>query len=274
MAEMGTRCSLRILKSRSAGMYVDAGELGEILLPGNETSGLRVGDDVEVFLYFDSGDRPIATRKSPIAMPGEFALLTVVANNDYGAFLDWGLPKELMVPFREQTKQMIVGRHYVVRIYTDEKSGRIAASQRISRYVKTAAAIYRDGDQVQALLWGKTDLGYKAIIDGKYNGLIFENQVFKKLNYGDVLTAYVTETRSDGKLSVNLEPPGRKKILNLADRILEILQESKRLDLTDDSPAMVVQKKLGVSKKAYKQAIGQLFRQKKIMIMPDHIALV
>lgn len=274
MASLGERCTLRIVKSRNVGFYLDAGELGEVLLPGTEfTSELHVGADVDVFLYLDSADRPIATRKMPIAMPGAIALLTCSATNDTGAFLDWGLPKELLVPYREQNKAMIPGRHYVVKILLDEKSGRFIGSQRIARHLQSAAAIYRDGDAVQGLLWGKTDLGYKVVVDGKYNGLLFANEVFQKLEYGQVITAYVRETRSDGKLDITLTPQGRKKISPLAQQLLEKLQAAGELPLHDNSPAEEIKSLLQMSKKSFKQVIGQLYKQKKIIIEKDRIVL-
>ena len=274
MANLGEWCSLRIIKSRSAGMYLDAGDLGEILLPGNElTPDLHVGADVEVFLHLDSADRLIATRKKPLAMPGDIALLTCTANNDVGAFLDWGLPKELLVPYREQTKPMIPGRHYIVKILIDEKSGRFIGSQRITRALISAAARYRDGDAVTALLWGKTELGYKAVVDGKYNGLFFSNQVFQKLEYGQTVTAYVTETRSDGKLDLSLTPVGRKKISPLATQFMEKLQLTGTLMLSDKSPAATIKSQLNMSKKTFKQVVGQLYKQKKILIHEDRITL-
>ena len=274
MASIGERCTLRIVKSRNAGFYLDAGDLGDVLLPGTEfTSELHVGVDVEVFLYLDSADRPIATRKMPLAMPGDIALLTCSATNDIGSFLDWGLPKELLVPYREQSKAMIPGRHYVVKILIDEKNGRFFGSQRIARHLRSAATIYRDGDAVQGLLWGKTDLGYKVIVDGKYNGLLFANEVFQTLNYGQKITAYVRETRNDGKLDLTLTPQGRQKISPLAQQLLEKLQVAGSLPLHDNSPAEEIKAQLQMSKKSFKQVIGQLYKQKKIIIEPDRITL-
>lgn len=274
MASIGEHCTLRIVKSRNAGFYLDAGDLGEVLLPGTElTSDLHVGVDVEVFLYLDSADRPIATRKMPLAMPGDIALLTCSATNDIGSFLDWGLPKELLVPYREQSKAMIPGRHYVVKILIDEKNGRFFGSQRIARHLRSAAAIYRDGDAVQGLLWGKTDLGYKVIVDSKYNGLLFANEVFQTLNYGQKITAYVRETRNDGKLDLTLTPLGRQKISPLAQQLLEKLQIAGSLSLHDNSPAEEIKAQLQMSKKSFKQVIGQLYKQKKIIIEPDRITL-
>lgn len=274
MASLGERCTLRIVKSRNVGFYLDADELGEVLLPGTEfTPELHVGVDVEVFLYLDSSDRPVATRKMPLAMPGDIALLTCSAANDTGAFLDWGLPKELLVPYREQNKAMIPGRHYVVKILLDEKSGRFVGSQRIARHLTSAAAIYRDGDAVQGLLWGKTDLGYKVVVGGRYNGLLFANEVFQKLDYGQTITAYVRETRSDGKLDLTVTPQGRKKISPLAQQLLEKLQAVGELPLHDNSPAEDIKAQLQMSKKSFKQVIGQLYKQQKIVIEPTRIVL-
>lgn len=275
MATLGERCTLPIVKSRNAGFYLDAGELGEVLLPGTEyTSELHVGAEVEVFLYLDSADRPIATRKMPLAQPGDIALLTCTAANDTGAFVDWGLPKELLVPYREQSKPMIPGRHYVVKVLLDEKSGRFIGSQRISRHLRTAAAIYRDGDTVQGILWGKTDLGYKVAVAGKYNGLLFANEVYQPLAFGQTITAYVRETRADGKLDLTLGPQGRKKISPLAQQLLEALQPTGELPLHDNSPAEEIKARLHMSKKSFKQVIGQLYKEKKIRIDPDRIVLL
>ncbi|MFY7818788.1 MAG: S1 RNA-binding domain-containing protein [Akkermansiaceae bacterium] len=274
MASIGDYGKLRIVKSRSSGFYLDAGDLGEILLPGAETSDdLHVGADVEVFLYLDSQNRPIATRRKPLAMPGSIALLTCSASNDIGAFLDWGLPKELLVPYREQSKPMIPGRHYVVKILVDEKSGRLIGSQRIARHLRSAAARYREGDAVKGLLWGKTEMGYKVVVDGEFSGLLYANEVFQPLHYGQTIQAYVRETRQDGKLDLVLTPDGRKKISPLAQRLMDQLLREKEIMLHDGSPADEITAQLHMSKKTFKQVIGQLYRQKKIVILADRIQL-
>ena len=275
MAHLGERASLTILREQSFGLFLDAGdELGEVLLPRREMPmKWQIGGEVEVFLYLDSEDRPVATMKHPKVMPGGFAYLECLQLTGVGAFLDWGLPKELLVPYREQTKPMIPGRHYIVKILIDEKSGRFIGSQRITRALISAAARFRDGDAVTALLWGKTELGYKAVVDGKYNGLFFSNQVFQKLEYGQTVTAYVTETRSDGKLDLSLTPVGRKKISPLATQFMEKLQLTGTLMLSDKSPAVTIKNQLNMSKKTFKQVVGQLYKQKKILIHEDRIML-
>ncbi|MFM2171639.1 MAG: hypothetical protein RI957_1868 [Verrucomicrobiota bacterium] len=274
MASLGERVTLRIVKARSSGLYLDAGELGEVLLPGSEVAAdLHVGADVEVFLYLDSSDRPVATRRKPLAMPGTIALLTCTASNETGAFLDWGLPKELLVPYREQSKAMIPGRHYVVKILLDQKSGRFIGSQRIARHLQSAAARYRDGDAVTGLLWGKTDMGYKVAVDGQYNGLLYANEVYQPLSYGQSITAFVRETRKDGKLDLSLTPEGRKKISPKAQELMAKLQLSGEIMLHDGSPAEDIHEQLQMSKKTFKQVIGQLYKQQKIVILPDRIRL-
>lgn len=274
MALLGERVTLRIVKARSSGFYLDAGELGEVLLPGVEASSdLHVGADVVVFLYLDSADRPIATRRVPLAMPGSIALLTCMASNETGAFLDWGLPKELLVPYREQSKPMIPGRHYVVKILIDEKSGRFIGSQRIAKHLRSAAARYRDGEAVTGLLWGKTEMGYKVVVNGQFNGLLYANEVFEPLHYGQIITAYVRETRKDGKLDLTLTPEGRKKISPLSQQLMEKLRIQGEILLHDDSPADLIREQLHMSKKSFKQVIGQLYKQQKITILGDRIKL-
>lgn len=269
---MGTRALLRVVKWRSAGWYLDAAELGEVLLPGNEGGAeLAVGSEVEVFLYCDSGDRPIATRRIPIAMPGEIAKLRCVEVNDMGAFLDWGLPKQLLVPFSEQRQPFRVGHDYVVRVLLDETTGRFIASPRLARFMTSAAALFREGDVVQALLWGKSPLGYKAVVNGRFNGLIFANQAFRPLKYAEEVTAYVLAVRDDGKLDLSLEPQGRDRIDQAVAVLRQRLESEKTLPFGDDTPAEVVVKHLQMSKKTFKQAIGRLYRLQLIDVAPQQI---
>lgn len=272
MSLMGTRALLRVVKWRSAGWYLDAAELGEVLLPGNEGGAeLAVGSEVEVFLYCDSGDRPIATRRIPIAMPGEIAKLRCVEVNDMGAFLDWGLPKQLLVPFSEQRQPFRVGHDYVVRVLLDETTGRFIASPRLARFMTSAAALFREGDVVQALLWGKSPLGYKAVVNGRFNGLIFANQAFRPLKYAEEVTAYVLAVRDDGKLDLSLEPQGRDRIDQAVAVLRQRLESEKTLPFGDDTPAEVVVKHLQMSKKTFKQAIGRLYRLQLIDVAPQQI---
>lgn len=279
MAEIGTWARLKVLRDRSPGFFLDAGELGEILLPGREApEGTVPGDEIDVFLYHDSEDRPVATTTAPKAVVGEFAYLEVVALTQVGAFLNWGLPKDLLVPFREQkTKVPIeVGRSYVVRIARDEETGRIIASTRLARYLNLEPATYRPGDEVDLIIYGLTDLGTKAIVNCRHTGLLFASETFRRLFVGERTRGYVVQVREeDGKIDLSLYPPGRDRIEALAEEIIFELETHRGfLGLHDKSPAERISATFGVSKKAFKQATGQLFRQRRITLEVDGIRLV
>jgi predicted RNA-binding protein (virulence factor B family) len=276
MAKLGERAELTILREKPLGLFLDAGsELGEVLLPKREMpERWEIGGRVEVFLYCDSEDRPVATMKRPKAMPGEFAYLEVSELTGVGAFLDWGLPKDLLLPFGEQRERVEVGRSYVVRVTMDEISGRIIASRRLSRYLSHKEVCYREGEEVALLLFGKTDLGYKAIVNGVHEGLLFANQVFRRLRAGERTAGYVTQVRADGKLDLSLYPPGRGTVDALEARIVGELEcRGGFWELCDRSPAEAIYDALGVSKKAFKQATGALYRKRRIVIGADGIRL-
>ncbi len=277
MANIGERATLTVLREGGPGLFLDAGgDLGEILLPRNETLGeCRVGDEVDVFIYCDSEDRPIATMKTPKAMPGEFACLECVAVTAIGSFLDWGLLKDLFIPFREQKNRLEVGRSYVVYIYVDPDSDRIVATRRLNRHLSTEAPHYLTGQEVDLMVYAKTDLGYKALINRQHTGVLFSNQVFRKLAPGAELKGYIAQVRRDGKIDLTLEPTGRKRIDNLEERILaELEQRGGHWELCDSSSPEAIKNALGVSKKSFKQATGALFRKRLITIGKDGIRLV
>lgn len=276
MALIGERAKLKALREQPFGIFLDGGDLGEILLPRREMPRKwQVGEEIDVFLYRDSEDRPVATLKEPLVKPGEFAYLEVVAITNVGAFLNWGLPKDLLVPFREQKDRLEIGRSYVVRCYIDEETGRIVASRRLPRYLDQTPAPYRAGDAVDLLLYGKTELGYKAIVNGQHTGLLFANQVFRRLRAGERTKGYVVSVRDDGKLDLSLEPPGRGRISELETRILdEIRSRGGWWALSDDAPAAEIHAALGVSKRAFKEASGALFRKRVIRIEPDGMRLL
>lgn len=280
MANIGERAKLPILRETKSGLYLDSEcELGELLLPGRDIPGSakdwKVGDTLEVFIYCDSQDRPIATTKMPLAMPGEFAYLECVSTTGFGAFLDWGLPKDLFIPLREQGQRLEVGKSYVVYIYVDLESDRIVASSRISRCLRKDRPRFHAGEEVDLLLYSKTDLGYKAIINGEYSGVIFENEVFRRLRAGEKTKGYIKQVRDDDKIDLSLDPPGRKRIDNLEDRIeAELVRRGGHWELCDKSSPEAIKAALGVSKKAFKQATGALFRKRKITIGKDGIRQV
>jgi len=274
MANIGERTSLPFLREESAGSILDGGELGELLLPIPD----RLTDSremVDVFIYKDTDDQPIATEKHPLVMPGNFGVLKLISSNNTGAFLDWGLGKDLLLPFSEQRSLPRPGQPVVVYVYVDPKSNRLVASQRIARHFPIAAPPYREGDEVELLLFGKTEMGYKTIVDGKFSGLLFKNQVFEKLYYADKLKGYVTRIRNDYKLDVSLHAPGAAKVDDLEARLERELQMRGGFWALDDkTPAEEINAELGVSKKVFKRATGALFKKRKIRFESGGIRLI
>ncbi|MBK1882336.1 GntR family transcriptional regulator [Luteolibacter pohnpeiensis] len=276
MAHIGERATLTILREKNFGLFLDGGDLGEILLPRREMPvKWEIGGQVDVFLYNDSEDRPVATLKQPFAMPGQFARLKVVEVTDVGAFVDWGLPKDLMVPFREQKVRMVPGKFYIVRVYLDENTGRIAASTRLARYLDQTPPPWRGGEAVSLIPYGKTPLGYKAIIDHTHSGLLFANEVFQSLQPGEQLQGYIADVRPDGKIDLTLHAPGRQRVGNLEEQIFSELQARGGFwNISDSSSAQEINDELGVSKRTFKQAIGALFKKGQIVIEENGIRLV
>lgn len=275
MANIGERASLQILHEKTFGLFLDGGELGEILLPRREMPvRWNPGDFVDVFLYLDSEDRQVATLKAPKVMPGQFARLKCVAVTAVGAFLDWGLPKDLLVPFREQKVRMEIGKNYIVHVHLDEQTGRIIASTRIARHMDQTPHDFRLEQEVDLIIFGKTDLGYKAIINGTHSGLIFANDVFQDLQPGEAVKGYITALRPDGKINLSLHAAGRAKVDDLEGQILAELEARGGFwSLGDHSPADEINAELGVSKRTFKQATGALWKRGKIAIENNGIRL-
>jgi hypothetical protein len=275
MANIGERASLQILHEKTFGLFLDGGELGEILLPRREMPvRWNLGDFVDVFLYLDSEDRQVATLKAPKVMPGQFARLKCVAVTAVGAFLDWGLPKDLLVPFREQKVRMEIGKNYIVHVHLDEQTGRIIASTRIARHMDQTPHDFRLEQEVDLIIFGKTDLGYKAIINGTHSGLIFANDVFQDLQPGEAVKGYITALRPDGKINLSLHAAGRAKVDDLEGQILAELEARGGFwSLGDHSPADEINAELGVSKRTFKQATGALWKRGKIAIEKNGIRL-
>jgi predicted RNA-binding protein (virulence factor B family) len=276
MANIGERASLQILHEKSFGLFLDGGELGEILLPRREMpTEWAIGNFLNVFLYLDSEDRQVATLKTPKVMPGQFARLRCVAVTGVGAFLDWGLPKDLLVPFREQKIRMDIGKHYIVYVLIDEHTGRLIATTRIARHMDRTPPDFNLEQEVDLIIFGKTDLGYKAIMNGTHSGLIFANEVFQDLQPGEALKGYITALRPDGKINLSLHPAGRAKVDGLEGQILaELTARGGFWSLGDHSTAEEIHSELGVSKRTFKQATGALFRKQKISIQKNGIRLL
>lgn len=277
MAELGKTNQLIIVRDSDHGFFLDGGELGDILLPKKETpEGVEQGDEIEVFILRDSDDRLIATREKPIAEAGQFAALKVTAVHPrLGAFLDWGLPKELLLPFREQPKRVREGETAVVYIMVDEKSHRIVATGRTNRLLNRFHHTYKGGEQVSLIVQEKTPLGYTMIVDQAYRGLLHENRANRPIKVGDVLTGYIASVREQEKLDISLEPVGYERVPDLSDRILKMLNDSGgTISLGDKSSPDAIRNTFGTSKKAFKQAIGALYRQRKIELSGEQITLV
>lgn len=276
MAEIGKNNPLVILKESPQGLYLDGGELGEILLPkALVPDWASIGDTLAVFIYCDSEDRPIATTKKPLATVGQFASLEVLEiNRSIGAFLDWGLEKDLLLPFREQTKPLREGSRAVVYINLDPHNDRIVASARVRRFLSPYQARYEVGDAVDLIIFDETPLGYNAIIENAHMGLLYKSELSEPLEYGQQFTGYIKEMRPDGKIDLSRDPSGYRRVMPVSEDIFDALVEAGgHLPFNDKSPPEQIRTAFGVSKKAFKQALGSLYKQRRIRFEGDGIEL-
>ena len=273
--KLGDYNRLTIVKEVDFGMYLDGGDEGEILLPKRYVpENCKPGDELEVFLYLDQDERLIATTQHPLAKVGEFACLEVAWVNQYGAFLNWGLMKDLFCPFHEQKQRMEIGNRYVVAVFIDEESYRIAASAKVEHFFATDFPPYQPGEKVDLLVWQTTDLGFKVIIDHAYPGLVYRSQVFKSIRIGDSLQGYIMGVRPDGKIDVSLQPHGRQQTTDFAETLLQYLKDHDGFcELGDKSDAQDIKHRFEVSKKVYKKAIGDLYRRRLITLEDAGIRL-
>ena len=274
--ELGKFNQLEVVKQVDFGMYLDGGEEGEILLPTRYVpEDCKVGDWLNVFLYLDNEERLIATTLTPLVQVGEFACLEVSWVNQFGAFLNWGLMKDLFVPFSEQKMKMQVGNKYVIHAYIDDESFRIVASAKVDRYLSKEKAPYQPGEEVNILIWQKTDLGFKAIIENMYSGLLYDSEIFQTLHMGDTLKAYIKQVREDGKIDLILQKPGFEKVDDFSKTLYHyIADHGGRIGLNDKSPAEEIYDVFGVSKKTFKKAVGDLYKKRLILLHEDGIELV
>lgn len=273
--KLGKINTMKVLRKVDFGMYLEGGPTGDILLPKRYIpKGTKIGDELDVFIYLDQDERPIATTQKPLAMVGDFAYLRVAWTNEHGAFLDWGLMKDVFCPFREQKMRMEKDRSYIVHIHLDEDSYRIVASAKIEHFLYKEAPEYKKGDKVDILVWQKTDLGFKVIIDNKFQGLIYDDQVFRNLHTGDRAKAYISAIRPDGKIDVALQKEGREQTLDFAERLYEYLfKHDGYCPYTDKSAAEDIYAEFNVSKKVFKKAVGDLYKRRLITLAPDGIEL-
>lgn len=276
MLQIGKQNRLKIIKRTDFGLFLDGGKYGNILLPKRyATIEMNIGDELDVFIYLDSDDCIIATTLTPKAMVGECAFLEVKEVNNVGAFLDWGLPKDLLVPYGEQHKPMEVGRSYVVCIYQDEYTGRITASSRLNRHLEERASGLRAQQAVDLIICGRSDMGYKAVVNHTHLGLIFRDDAFRTLLYGEKVKGYIKAIRADRKIDLSLQKHARDTKEDLAEKILSDLQQKGGVSyLTDKSDPDAIYKAFNVSKGNYKNALSLLYKQRKILIEKDKITLV
>ncbi len=275
MAAIGRYNSMQVVKHTGFGLYLDGGADGEILLPKRyipKNTPTEVDDWLNVFVYLDSEDKLIATTDKPKVQVGEFASLKVVEINRVGLFLDWGLPKDLLLPHSEEKRPLQVGDYCVVYVYVDKRTRRITATARLDRYLDRTPPDYAIGEAVDLLVVEATELGFKAIINGQHWGLIHKNEAFKFLRPGMQERGFIKELRADGKISLSLQPVGSEALDALQAVILQKLEEGQGvLALSDKSPAEEIARQFGVSKGNFKKAIGGLYKQGRIVIHLDRI---
>ena len=278
MALVGRYNSLQVVKHTDFGLYLDGGADGEILLPNRYIPKDIPSEDedwLNVFVYLDSEDKLLATTEKPKVQVGEFASLKVVEINSIGVFLDWGLPKDLLLPYSEEKRQMSAGEYCVVHVYLDKRTRRITATARLDRYLDKLPPSYSVGQPVNLLVAEETDMGFKAIIENKHWGLIHKNEVFKFLRSGKQEKGYIKEIRSDGKIALSLQPVGAQAASSLNSTIVDKLRANAgSLAVSDKSDPQVISDLFGVSKGNFKKAIGALYKEGRIVIHADRIELI
>jgi predicted RNA-binding protein (virulence factor B family) len=275
MIQIGKSYPLEVVKEVSFGVYLNAHELGQILLPKKFVpKGSAIGDSIDVFIYLDSEDIVIATTQKPLVQVGEFAYLKAVATSSYGAFLDWGLDKDLLLPFGEQHREIEVGRSYLVYVYANQADERIVASAKVDKFLDKTEPNYQVGEEVEIYIGGSTDLGFKAIINHQHWGVLFQNEVFQRLSFGQKINAFIKQVRPDGKIDLILQEGAQQSFDKHSETIINKLHRAGGfLPLTDKTDAEIIYEQLGMSKKAFKRAIGGLFKAGQLSIDNDGLRL-
>jgi len=276
MIQLGNYNTLQVLRSTSVGLFLGDDEGTEILLPNKYVpEDFKIDMDMEVFCYLDNNERPVATTLKPLIIRNGFAFLEVAEVGEFGAFMDWGVEKHLLVPFKEQTVRMEEGRKYVVHCYLDEKTFRLTGSSKVDKFLSNVEVAYEVNDEVDLLVYRRTPLGWEVIVDERHKGLIFESDVFRPISIGDAFKGYIKNVREDKKIDLSLQPIGAKMLEPTAKMIYDKLVESDGfLPLHDKSSPEEIQQVLRMSKKAFKKGIGILYRQRKINLQEDGIHLL
>jgi predicted RNA-binding protein (virulence factor B family) len=264
MAKIGRINTLTVKRKRDYGVHLDGGASGDILLMKRHVpEKCQPGDELEVFVYADGPARLRATTQKPYATVGRFAKLRVAANTSSGAFLDWGLQKDLLVPKREQQGRMEKGKSYVVFVFLDEKTNRITASAKLDKFLDQQPPEYSENEEVDLIIYAKTDLGYKVVVNNSHGGMVYKNEVFQELTIGQQLKGYIKKIRGDGKIDISLQQPGFQKIDAVSRAILKTIKDhGGRIAVTDKSPPEDIYSLFRVSKKTFKKAIGVLYKKR------------
>ncbi|MBB77737.1 MAG: GntR family transcriptional regulator [Crocinitomicaceae bacterium] len=272
--KVGEYNNLTILRFTSVGAYLSDNQGNEVLLPNKYLDDtMYINEKINVFVYRDSEDRIVATTEDPFIKMNGFAYLRTTSITNFGAFVDWGLEKELMIPFKEQNLKLEVGRFYLTYLFLDEKTDRVVGSTRINKYLRKCTDQLKPEMKVDLLICENTDLGVKTIVNNKYGGLIFRNDISKEIKRGDIIKGYVSNIRKDGKIDIRLNMSGYEKIKPTAEKILDLLKKNKTINLTDKSSPEDIREILGISKKTFKQAIGNLYKRRLIKLNKTNISI-
>lgn len=276
MAEIGNYNTLDVIRETENGVYLDGGEHGEILMPRKYVdAGTKERGTADVFVYTDSEDRLVATTEKPFAKVGEFAHLKVKATGKFGAFLDWGLTKDLLVPYSEQRSKMVEGNRYWVYIYLDLLTNRVVASAKLNKFLDNTPPEYTKEQKVDLIVLEETDLGYKTIVNLEHTGMLYKNQVFRSLEIGSKTTGYIAKIRDDEKIDLLLEEPGYEKVDAISEKILAELEANGGfLAVSDKSSPEMIKAMFGISKKNFKKAIGGLYKKRLISFASDGIKML
>jgi len=275
MIKVGQYNKLEILRETSVGLFLGSNDGENILLPNKYVpENFDIGDEIEVFCYLDHEERPVATTLKPYITLNHFSLLQVKEVNQIGAFLDWGLEKHLFVPFREQARKMETGKRYLVYMYLDEETNRLVGSSKTNRFIDNSELTVDEMEEVSLIVSRYTDLGVEVIINEMHKGLIYNNELFRKVSLGEKLKGYIKKIRPGNKLDISLQQLGYKNIEPSAEKLLEVLKsENGFLRLNDKSSPDEVTGLLQMSKKTFKKALGNLYKQKLVLIKEDGIYL-
>lgn len=273
--KLGKYNQLEVVKEVDFGVYLDGGDGEEILLPARYVpEGCKPGEVLNVFIYLDNEERLVATTLDPLVQVGQFAYLEVAWVNEFGAFLNWGLMKDLFVPFREQKMKMQKGHKYIVHAHVDEDSYRIMASAKVERYLSKEPPQYEPGEEVDILVWQKTDLGFKVIVENQFSGLLYQNEIFQPVETGMKLRAYIKQVREDGKIDLVLQKLGAKKVDDFSEVLLQYIKDHDGfITLNDKSAAETIYDTFGVSKKTFKKAVGDLYKRRLVVLEEGGIRL-